>query len=578
MSSVESGSGWALSDDDSEGSDSASLLPQRKRSRKDDSIQQYRSPANIQKKRTAETRNTDSKKVCPYADKCYRKNPAHFKEFSHSGNSNKKVDSKKDSEILNKKQKLHTKQKVIENVRDPQIIWHKSSPLNFMLSRVSGIPPQYNYYNESSLLCSIHISDILSKNFGDLIETVQFNYCIDVKWFLQQLPTEKRNIPILFVHGKDGADYSEVDRVEYKNIKTCRVDLPPFGTHHTKMMFLKYKEGIRIVIHTANLVERDWFQKTQGIWVSPLFIECQSSSKIEKSTFSFKHDMLEYLKEYKKHPDLTKWIDLINSHDLSTANVILIGSVPGRHKDSMFRKWGHLKLAKVLNSYVESSFVNEWPVIGQFSSIGSLGNDKDKWMCKEWLKSLSSTKPQRFGSLNAPSKKATLKLIFPTVDNVRTSLEGYPAGASLPYSFAVAKKQLWLNNFLHQWKADNVGRSCASPHIKTYTRVSKDYKQAAWFLVTSANLSKAAWGALEKKDTQLAIRSYELGVLFIPERFFPESGKKTFQLVETCEAKADITLPFSTPLVQYSEKDEPWIWNIPHKHLPDRNGNMWVPS
>jgi len=32
----------------------------------------------------------------------------------------------------------------------------------------------------------------------------------------------------------------------------------------------------------------------------------------------------------------------------------------------------------------------------------------------------------------------------------------------------------------------------------------------------SANLSKAAWGALEKKGAQLMIRSYEIGVLFLP--------------------------------------------------------------
>jgi len=33
----------------------------------------------------------------------------------------------------------------------------------------------------------------------------------------------------------------------------------------------------------------------------------------------------------------------------------------------------------------------------------------------------------------------------------------------------------------------------------------------------SSNLSKAAWGAFEKQETQLMIRSYELGVLFLPE-------------------------------------------------------------
>lgn len=38
----------------------------------------------------------------------------------------------------------------------------------------------------------------------------------------------------------------------------------PYGTHHTKMMFLLYKTGMRIVIHTANMIEQDWDKKTQG--------------------------------------------------------------------------------------------------------------------------------------------------------------------------------------------------------------------------------------------------------------------------------------------------------------------------
>jgi tyrosyl-DNA phosphodiesterase-1 len=32
----------------------------------------------------------------------------------------------------------------------------------------------------------------------------------------------------------------------------------------------------------------------------------------------------------------------------------------------------------------------------------------------------------------------------------------------------------------------------------------------------SANLSKAAWGTFEKNETQYFIRSYEIGVLFMP--------------------------------------------------------------
>ena len=35
----------------------------------------------------------------------------------------------------------------------------------------------------------------------------------------------------------------------------------------------------------------------------------------------------------------------------------------------------------------------------------------------------------------------------------------------------------------------------------------------------SANLSKAAWGALEKNESQLMIRSYEIGVLMLPQNY-----------------------------------------------------------
>ena len=33
---------------------------------------------------------------------------------------------------------------------------------------------------------------------------------------------------------------------------------------YSKMMLLSYDEGLRVVIHTANLIQKDWDQKTQG--------------------------------------------------------------------------------------------------------------------------------------------------------------------------------------------------------------------------------------------------------------------------------------------------------------------------
>lgn len=39
----------------------------------------------------------------------------------------------------------------------------------------------------------------------------------------------------------------------------------------------------------------------------------------------------------------------------------------------------------------------------------------------------------------------------------------------------------------------------------------------SWFLLTSANLSKAAWGKKNKSDGSNYIMSHEAGVLFLPQ-------------------------------------------------------------
>ena len=250
------------------------------------------------------------------------------------------------------------------------------------------------------------------------------------------------------------------------------------------------------------------------------------------------------------------------------------------------KNWGHLKLRSELEKNVKP-IDSSWPVVGQFSSIGSLGKSSDSWMCGEFLKSVSSCNRLSGASSNFLPKVAKLpplKVVFPSVDNVRTSLEGYPAGASIPYSSATRAKQPWFDNFCHQWKAEHAGRCEAAPHIKSYFRISPydTNIRLPWFLLTSANMSKAAWGALQKKDTQLMIRSYELGVLFIPSLSFDsaEDNKDNyFHILNSSQSNCNkFPIPFTVPLVPYNSKDVPWTWDSAHKDAPDRNGNIWVPS
>ncbi|XP_054305849.2 tyrosyl-DNA phosphodiesterase 1 isoform X3 [Pongo pygmaeus] len=407
-----------------------------------------------------------------------------------------------------------------ETSGEGQDIWDmldKGNPFQFYLTRVSGVKPKYNSG-------ALHIKDILSPLFGTLVSSAQFNYCFDVDWLVKQYPPEFRKKPILLVHGdkREAKAHLHAQAKPYENISLCQAKLDiAFGTHHTKMMLLLYEEGLRVVIHTSNLIHADWHQKTQGVY--------------------------------------------------------LIGSTPGRFQGSQKDNWGHFRLKKLLKDHASSMpDAESWPVVGQFSSIGSLGSDESKWLCSEFKESMLTLGKEN----KTPGKSSVpLYLIYPSVENVRTSLEGYPAGGSLPYSIQTAEKQNWLHSYFHKWSAETSGRSNAMPHIKTYMRPSPDFSKIAWFLVTSANLSKAAWGALEKNGTQLMIRSYELGVLFLPSAFGLDSFKvKQKFFAGSQEPMATFPVPYDLPPELYGSKDRPWIWNIPYVKAPDTHGNMWVPS
>uniref|UniRef100_A0A7N8WSS7 Tyrosyl-DNA phosphodiesterase 1 n=1 Tax=Mastacembelus armatus TaxID=205130 RepID=A0A7N8WSS7_9TELE len=458
-------------------------------------------------------------------------------------------------------------------IDEPEDFFESSIPcLNdtyrFYLNKVTGLDRKYNSG-------ALHIKDILSPLFGTLKESVQFNYCFDIEWMVKQYPSEDR--PVLIVHGdKREAKARLVQQAQpFPHVRFCQAKLDiAFGTHHTKMMLLWYEEGFRVIILTSNLIRADWYQKTQGMWMSPLFPRLpkgSSASAGESPTF-FKRDLLEYLASYRA-PELEEWIQRIKEHDLSETRVYLIGSTPGRYVGSDMERWGHLRLRKLLYDHTEPIPGEErWPVIGQFSSIGSMGLDKTKWLAGEFQRTLTTL------GKSSVRPEPPMHLLYPSVEDVRTSLEGYPAGGSLPYSIQTAQKQLWLHSYFHRWKADTTGRSHAMPHIKTYMRVSPDFTELAWFLVTSANLSKAAWGALEKNNTQMMVRSYELGVLYVPSTF----NMKTFPVHKNpfpvSSSSLGFPVPFDLPPTCYSAKDRPWIWNISYSQAPDTHGNIWVPS
>ena len=210
---------------------------------------------------------------------------------------------------------------------------------------------------------------------------------------------------------------------KYSRIVVVPVSLPlTYGTHHTKLMILQSEGGVRVVVHTANLVQSDWTVKTQGVWVSPLcptLSEEQIQSHVGESDpdcLGFKSYLLKYLGAYKTSAT-DQLIRILKKYDMSgVKHVKLVGSVPGLHTDRLF---GLLRLQDLLSRYVDHTKVRPgWRIVANCSSIGSLGSDSADWF-DEFVRVLQSG-----NGGGETDRQALFQLVFPTVEMIRNSLEG----------------------------------------------------------------------------------------------------------------------------------------------------------
>ncbi|XP_017775871.1 PREDICTED: probable tyrosyl-DNA phosphodiesterase [Nicrophorus vespilloides] len=532
------------------------------------------------------------KEECPHGVKCYRRNPIHFREYGHehlmqfinkdptkfpdnftqdpkvykdqlevmrvllkpiiaSGSANKKMSVV--SSVSTSQNKL-----VLKPIKTMKDKLELAEPYNIFYTKVPKAVQTLNAQN------AISFPDLLCPSLGVLNCSMQINFMIDIQWLLQQYKVhslEKK--PLTVIYGYEFPQMEDFMKLYCKNVKYHRVQMKdPFGTHHSKIGLYLFEHGsLRVVVSTANLYYEDWNHYNQGLWVSPPCPKLRDDQPDYAccGPTNFKTSLLNYLKSYKL-PIMEEWIAIVKRADFSKVKVFLTTSVPGKHypKDmgchlhyvgALLSK--HSEFPK--NPTNDNEKAINWKVIAQASSIGSLGKNAGEWLRSSLLRSLASHKDVPLVS----NSQAKLKLIFPSANNVVNSHFGLEGGGCLPYAQKVHDKQKWLNEYLHTWKSDQLGRSGAMPHIKSYCRINEDNSLMTYFLLTSANISKSAWGGNIQKDSSSYVRSYEAGVLFLPKMF----DKQYFKIGgnRVCDNPDHIfPLIFDLPLQHYSTKDEPW--------------------
>ncbi|KAI8308953.1 putative tyrosyl-DNA phosphodiesterase [Colletotrichum sp. SAR11_59] len=363
------------------------------------------------------------------------------------------------------------------------------------------------------------------------------------------------------------------------------------------MILVRHDDSAQVVIHTANMIAKDWTNMTNAVWMSPLLrlLKEKDSTSCEDTIGTgqrFKHDLLSYLKAYNvRRPTLRDLVDKLSPYDFSSVKAALIASVPGRHSihDTSQTLWGWPALKHVLRHVPVQDGKSE--IVVQISSIATLG-PTDNWIQKCLFNPLSES------SDKGPNKtKPTFKVVFPTADEIRRSLDGYASGGSIHtkiQSQQQAKQLAYLHPFFCHWANDapngkvalpetatvrEAGRKRAAPHIKTYIRYGE--KSIDWALVTSANISKQAWGEAAGASQEVRIASWEIGVLVWPEMMAEKATMvSTFQTdlpsnnTEGSNPVVGVRIPYNLPLQHYANDEIPWVATMAHAE-PDNMGRVW---
>ena len=487
----------------------------------------------------------------------------------------------------------------------------------FQLTHIRDMPADHNRD-------TVAIKDLL----GDVMikEAWVFNFLFDVDWLLEQFDPDIRHlVSVKLVHGfwkreSENKIYIDEACARFPNVRSVTAYMPdPFGTHHTKMMVVfRYDDLAQVIIHTANMIPKDWNNMTQAVWRTPLLTQLPANTEDRThyrhsdnlppigSGGRFKHDFLRYLKAYEKKT--AALVSELSKYDFSAVRGALVGSVPSKINLKATSPegplWGWPALRRVLrlvpsdtpsaqpstNQHNQSSTTRHPHIVCQVSSIATLSK---AWIEDTFFSILATT-----SSSQTFKRAPRFSIVFPTAEEVRRSLDGYASGHSIHIRIqsAAQRKQLdILRPYLCRWGSSSHGgalRQLAAPHIKTYIRFSSLSETSIdWALLTSANLSTQAWGGVPATSNgEVRIQSYELGVLIWPELYADAEGAgkeaKMLPVLGTNDpSESDalettlvgLRLPYDLPLTPYSQSDMPWC---PHETYtePDRHDRTWPPS
>ncbi|KAM5541013.1 hypothetical protein V8D89_005324 [Ganoderma adspersum] len=395
-----------------------------------------------------------------------------------------------------------------------------------------------------------------------------------------------RKTPVIAVDHSPTGDAS-IKAVLPNWIRTTPFLRGGFGCMHMKFMLLFFRTGrLRIVISTANLVDYDWRDIENTVWVqdvpkrpSPVAadpkVEDFASAMVRVlHGVNVAPALVNFLKNEHPNLPLQRLEELRTKWDFSRVKARLVPSIAGRHEG-----WpkvilaGHPCLMKSLIDMGAATAKDKELVLEcQGSSIGAYGTG---WL-NEFYCSARGESAQTW--LDKPkSRRAKLpfpaiRILFPTAQYVRESVLGEQGGGTMFCRRGQWEGKNFPRELFHQTRSK---RGRVLMHSKMVLGIFRDKPSgpgrrqqtltdsedeagddgkaggggkplAGWVYVGSHNFTPSAWGTLSGSgfNPTLNITNYELGILL------PLHSQEEIDSVACWERP---------PQKYVVGRDEPWI-------------------
>ncbi|EDR09713.1 uncharacterized protein LACBIDRAFT_319104 [Laccaria bicolor S238N-H82] len=418
-------------------------------------------------------------------------------------------------------------------------------------------------------MATFRLTEVLGQK-KDIAFAILSSYSLDWMWIYQFFDPAT---PVIMVAQPDQTGRAIIKNVLPHWIKTTPYLRGGHGCQHMKFMLLFYRNGrLRVVVSTANLIEYDWRDMENSVWLQDVPLRSSPIPHDPKATNDFPSIIQRVLNSLnvKPHPNLAlKSIeDLRCRWDWSKVKVHLVPSIAGKHEGwPAVIKTGHPRLMMAVREMAMRTGKGKAKELILECQGSSLGIYTTQWM-NEFHWSARGESAEDW--LDEPKKRREklpyppIKIFFPSKRTVQESALGEKGGGTI----FCRRKQWSTKNFPRDHFYDSKSKGGpvlmhSKMIIATHQETTRKTLQAAessseedddievvdpplgWSYLGSHNFTPSAWGNLSGSSFNpvLNIANYELGIVF------PVKDA----------AEADKVACWQRPPRKYTTKDEPWM-------------------